>query len=55
KPARLFVYKRAEKAGLPRHAETVGSEADEETTTSEAAAGGVDTTNEGEPELLISF
>ncbi|KAI8325283.1 Adaptor protein complex beta subunit [Martensiomyces pterosporus] len=61
KPAKLFVYKKAERAGIPRGSELAG--ADHEYADGEAAspagdgstAGGMDTSNEGEPELLISF
>ncbi|KAJ2707746.1 beta-adaptin [Coemansia sp. IMI 203386] len=63
KPAKLFVYRLAEKAGVPRGSDMVGmglEDADNAlasgTAGSSSAGGGViDTTNEGEPELLISF
>ncbi|KAJ1643893.1 beta-adaptin [Coemansia erecta] len=63
KPAKLFVYKLTEKAGVPRGSDTVGMGlGDAESTLAggsegKGASGGaaIDTTNEGEPELLISF
>ncbi|KAJ2159289.1 beta-adaptin [Coemansia sp. RSA 552] len=48
-PTRQFVYSRSERAGLPRDASLPVAAADADT------AGAVDTSNEGEPELLIAF
>ncbi|KAJ2331772.1 beta-adaptin [Coemansia sp. RSA 2681] len=60
KPARLFVYKKADKAGVPRDSELASAgfdsiESGAASAGDSGATGGIDTSNEGEPELLISF
>ncbi|KAJ2059212.1 beta-adaptin [Coemansia sp. S146] len=60
KPAKLFVYKKADRAGVPRDSEmaNAGFDSAEGGATSagdNSTTGGIDTSNEGEPELLISF
>ncbi|KAJ2778447.1 beta-adaptin [Coemansia interrupta] len=59
KPAKLFVYKLAEKAGVPRDSDAAGMGLDEADSAvaggSGGSASGIDATNDGEPELLISF
>ncbi|KAJ2059286.1 beta-adaptin [Coemansia sp. RSA 922] len=60
KPAKLFVYKKTDKAGVPRDSEmaNAGFDSAEGGATSAGdnnTTGGIDTSNEGEPELLISF
>ncbi|KAJ1723331.1 beta-adaptin [Coemansia erecta] len=59
KPAKLFVYKLAEKAGVPRDSDATGMGLEEADSAVAGGSGGstsgIDTTNEGEPELLISF
>ncbi|KAJ1798903.1 beta-adaptin [Coemansia sp. RSA 2399] len=61
-PQRLFVYKNTEKAGVPLESGGMGQvqPGDSEDGASSAAGdgsmiGGIDASNEGEPELLISF
>ncbi|KAJ1814786.1 beta-adaptin [Coemansia sp. RSA 2599] len=63
KPESQFVYKLSEKAGFPRGSRAVGMGLEDAESTpaggsegnSASGSGVVDTTNEGEPELLISF
>ncbi|KAJ1818025.1 beta-adaptin [Coemansia sp. RSA 2675] len=60
KPSRLFVYKKADKAGVPRDSEMAYTGLDDAEGGAASAGdngttGGIDTSNEGEPELLISF
>ncbi|KAI9506796.1 Ap2 clathrin Adaptor core with Cd4 Dileucine peptide Rmeikrllse Q To E mutant [Coemansia spiralis] len=66
KSEKLFVYKRTEKAGVPRDSDALGSAQPGDldgdalgasaTDNGSGMAGGMNTTtNEGEPELLISF
>ncbi|KAJ2380983.1 beta-adaptin, partial [Coemansia sp. RSA 2603] len=59
KPAKLFVYKLAEKAGVPRDSDAAAMGLEEADSAVAGGSGGsvsgIDTTNEGEPELLISF
>ncbi|KAJ2004924.1 beta-adaptin [Coemansia thaxteri] len=63
-PAKLFVYKKADKAGVPRDSDLGarygdgfdGADGGAATSTSDnGAMGGIGAGNEGEPELLISF
>ncbi|KAJ2053118.1 beta-adaptin [Coemansia sp. S16] len=60
KPAKLFVYKKTDKAGVPRDSEMANAGFDSAEGGAMSAGdnnttGGIDTSNEGEPELLISF
>ncbi|KAJ2811862.1 beta-adaptin [Coemansia furcata] len=59
KPAKLFVYTKTDKAGVPRDSDMASAGFDDTDGAASAgdnsATGGIDTSNEGEPELLISF